>query len=85
MPRGRRITAVSLATGATLAAWRGRKGIEIRSFDAPTGGAPELVAAKAEVGEFEAAPVHVAALVRTPSVVWGHPAAQRSLGWRGER
>jgi hypothetical protein len=68
--RGRRITAVSLASGATLAAWRGRKGIEIRSFDPPTGGAPELVAAKAEVGEFEAAPVHVAAW-SGPQVLFG--------------
>ncbi|MBW2403843.1 MAG: DUF3604 domain-containing protein [Deltaproteobacteria bacterium] len=50
--------------------WRGRKGIEIRSFDAPTGGAPELVAAKVEVGELEAAPMHAAAW-SGPPVLFG--------------
>ena len=48
--RGRRTSAVRLASGATLVARRGRKGILIESFDPPSGDAPELVPAEVEVG-----------------------------------
>lgn len=48
--RGRRMSAVRLASGAILTARRGRKGIEIQPFDPPTGGPPALIAAKVDVG-----------------------------------
>jgi hypothetical protein len=68
--RGRRVSAVRLLNGATMASWRGRKGIEVQSFEAPGGGAPELVPAQVEVGELEAAPVHAAAW-SGPQVLFG--------------
>ncbi len=48
--RGRRVSAVRLAGGKTLAAWRGRKGIEVRLFDSAGGQAPDLAEAKVEAG-----------------------------------
>ncbi|MGB8225119.1 MAG: CehA/McbA family metallohydrolase, partial [Polyangiales bacterium] len=68
--RGRRVSAIRLAGGSTLAAWRGRKGIEIRSFGAPTGGAPKLAPAQVEVGGFEAASVRVSAW-SGPQILFG--------------
>jgi len=68
--RGRRVTAARLESGTTLAAWRSRKGIRIESFDEPSGGAPKLVEAKIEVGEFQSAPAHVTAW-SGPQVLFG--------------
>jgi hypothetical protein len=68
--RGRRVSAVRLMDGATLAARRGRKGIVIQRFDAPTGGAPELVPAQIEVGCREAELAHAAAW-SGPQVLFG--------------
>lgn len=48
--RGRRTSVARLASGPTLSARRGREGIVIERFDAPTGGAPALV----EVGREQA-------------------------------
>jgi hypothetical protein len=53
--RGRRVSAVRLASGAILTARRGRKGIEIQPLDLPTGGPPALIATKVEVGRRGAA------------------------------
>ena len=48
--RGRRVSAVRLAQGKTLVAWRGRRGIEIRAYDPAGGRAPELLEVAAEAG-----------------------------------
>ena len=48
--RGRRVSTALLTSGQVLAARRGRKGIEVQSFDAPSGGAPELVPAQIDAG-----------------------------------
>jgi len=68
--RGRRVSAVRLMDGTTLAARRGRKGIVIQRFDAPTGGAPELVPAPIEAGGREAELAHAAAW-SGPQVLFG--------------
>jgi hypothetical protein len=68
--RGRRVSAVRLAEGNTLAAWRGRKGIEIRAFDPPCGGVPELVEAAVEVGQSEPGNAHAPAW-SGPQVLFG--------------
>jgi len=68
--RGRRLTAVRLESDTILAAWRGRKGIEIRAFDVPSGGSPKLEAAKVKVGEFDVPPMHVTAW-SGPQVLFG--------------
>ena len=68
--RGRRVSVVSVASGETLAAWRGRKGIRIGTFDRPVGGSPELVEAKVDVGDFKPAAVHAAAW-SGPQVLFG--------------
>lgn len=46
--RGRRISVAKLADETVLTARRGRKGIEVRAFDAPVGGVPELAPARIE-------------------------------------
>lgn len=56
--RGRRISAVRLAEGGVLTARRGRKGIQVQAFDAPTGGAPELVRVAAELADQRAKASH---------------------------
>lgn len=48
--RGRRVSTALLTSGQVLTARRGRKGIEVQSFDAPSGGAPELVPAQIDAG-----------------------------------
>ena len=48
--RGRRVSTALLTSGQVLTARRGRKGIEVQSFDAPSGGAPELVPAQVDAG-----------------------------------
>jgi hypothetical protein len=48
--RGRRVSAVLLTSGGVLTARRGRKGIEVQAFEAPSGGAPELVPAQVDAG-----------------------------------
>ncbi|MFW2388884.1 MAG: CehA/McbA family metallohydrolase [Polyangiales bacterium] len=68
--RGRRVSAVLLPSGAMLAAWRARRGIRVESFDAPTGGAAELVEAKVDVGDFKPAPEYSAAW-SGPQVLFG--------------
>ncbi len=68
--RGRRVSAVRLARGTTLAAWRGRKGIETRAYDAVDGGPPELVEADVEVGAPEPARPHAPAW-SGPQVLFG--------------
>lgn len=68
--RGRRVSAVRLMDGRTLTARRGRKGIEIRAFDAPTGGAPRLVQARVEMGGGDSEAIHGAAW-SGPQVLFG--------------
>lgn len=68
--RGRRLSAVRLAGGATLTARRGRKGIEIQRFDAPAGGAPELFPAQIDVGGRLGELAHAAAW-SGPQVLFG--------------
>lgn len=68
--RGRRLSAVRLADGGTLTARRGRRGIEIARFEAPTGGAPELVPAHIDVGGREGELAQAAAW-SGPQVLFG--------------
>lgn len=68
--RGRRVSAVRLETGSVLTARRGRKGIELQTFDPPSGGAPDLVEAQVDVGGPKAEPHHAAAW-SGPQVLFG--------------
>ena len=68
--RGRHTSAVRLAGGTTLVARRGRKGILIESFDAPSGGAPELAMAEVDVGIADLKAPHASAW-SGPQVLFG--------------
>ena len=68
--RGRYTSAVRLAGGTTLVARRGRKGILIESFDAPSGGAPELAMAEVDVGIADLKAPHASAW-SGPQVLFG--------------
>ena len=68
--RGRLMSVVRLAAGATLTARRGRQGIVIERFDSPEGGTPELVPAKVSVGLHAPAPVR-ASVWSGPSILFG--------------
>jgi hypothetical protein len=68
--RGRRVSAARLTDGTTLTARRGRQGIELQVFDAPVGGAPELVPAQVDAGGHAAPNGHGAAW-SGPQVLFG--------------
>ena len=68
--RGRRVSAVRMMDGSTLTARRGKKGIVLQMFDAPAGGAPELVPAQVEAGGRDADRAHTA-VWSGPQVLFG--------------
>lgn len=69
--RGRRVAAVRLAGGRTLAARRARRGVELQAFEEPVGGAPELALAVVNIEPPHASAVSVASSWSGPRVLFG--------------